>query len=213
MPSGKERFDAFKKEFSKTDMWRAMQLERENSPWHREENVAVHTNMLLDWYDSNLASARSEGQQMLTRVACLMHDIGKPPSRIIKHSEERGDYRAYHGHELVSARMWVDFATQSAEVRDILAFDKDDIAFVALMLEHHVPFGLKNAKKRVNLKQAFLQRKGESGHRAWLDLLLSDQHGRISDGQVEKLAAVDVWMQQWEMVGQHAEEEIATKET
>jgi hypothetical protein len=69
-----------------------------------------------------------------------------------------------------------------------------------MMLEHHVPFGLKDKRKRQDLKQAFFTRMGEAGHRAWIDLLLSDQHGRISDGQAEKLAAVDVWMKEWEQV-------------
>jgi hypothetical protein len=199
--SAKERFEYFFKEkFAKTDMWRAMQNERENSPWHREANVAVHTEMLLRWYNENLCSNRSEWQQMITRVACLMHDIGKPPSRIVKESEERGVYNAYHGHELVSARMWTNYAVNNVDVRDILAFNKEDIAFVALMLEHHVPFALANTRKRHALKMAFYGRKGDEGHRAWLDLLLSDQHGRISDGQAEKLKAVDDWMRGWEQV-------------
>jgi hypothetical protein len=30
--------------------------------------------------------------------------------------------------------------------------------------------------------------------------LMCDQHGRVSDGQSEKLAAVDVWMAEWEQV-------------
>jgi hypothetical protein len=196
-----DRFAAFHAQFKKHDWWRAMQNTREDSPWHRESNVSVHTQMLLDWYMNNLVANRSEKQRLLTLVGCLFHDVGKPPSQIIKHSEERGEYRAYHGHEQVSARMWVDYAATNLDhVRELLRFDLEDISNVALMLEHHVPFALKDKNKRKNLKQAFMLRMGEGGHRAWLDLLLSDQHGRISDAQAEKLAAVDAWMTEWEKV-------------
>lgn len=196
-----KRFSAFYDEFRKTEMWKAMVLTREDSPWHREENVAVHTRMLLDWYTTNLASSRSETQRVMTLVSCLMHDIGKPPAQIVKFSEERGEYRAYHGHELLSARMWVDYAMSDFEmVSETLHFDLSDISNVAFFVEHHVPFAMKDSRKRKALKDSIMQRTGEAGHRAWLDFLMSDQHGRISDGQAEKLAAVDQWMKDWEKV-------------
>lgn len=194
-------FDAFYKEFRKTDLWAAMVNTREDSPWHREANVGVHTQMLLDWYKKNLANHRNETQQMFTLVGCLFHDTGKPPAEIIKHSAERGEYRAYHGHEQLSARIWTDYAMSHKEqVLEGLKFNLSDVTNIALMLEHHVPFALKDAKKRKALKTAFMQRMGTEGHRAWLDMLLSDQHGRNSDNQAEKLAAVDVWMNDWEQL-------------
>lgn len=193
-----ERFEVFRKKFIRTDIWKAMMLEHEGSPWHRESNVAVHSDMLLSWYRDNLAGSRTEFQRMLTMVACLFHDVAKPPSRIVKTNEERGEYRAYHGHELMSSRMWVDYATDNLDVKDILLFTKDDIAFVALMLEHHVPFSLKKVQKLMAMKAAFYNRFGEAGHRAWLDLLLSDNHGRISDNHSDKLIALDLWISNWE---------------
>lgn len=179
-----------------------MQLEREGSPWHREENVAVHTNMLLSFYDNNFASYRNDWQQLMSKVACLFHDVGKPPSRIIKTSETRGEYRAYHGHELVSARMWIDYAAGRGkqDVENILRFSPEEVSFLAFMIEHHVPFALAKKEKRSALKAGLFNRFGEHGHRAWLDLLLSDQHGRISDDQHLKLAAVDEWMVNWDAV-------------
>ena len=195
------RFSEFFGDFKQTDLWRAMVNTRENSPWHREANVSVHTQMLLDWYRENLFANRSETQRMLTMVGCLFHDTGKPMAQVVKHSPERGEYRAYHGHEQFSARLWVDFAMQNrAMVEGTLKFQINDIANVAMMLEHHVPFSMKDKMKRKALKESFMWRMGEAGHRAWLDMLLSDQHGRISDGQAEKLATVDAWMTEWEKV-------------
>ena len=195
------RFADFHDQFKKTTMWIDMKNTRENSPWHRESNVAVHTQMLIDWYMNNLATNRSETQRMITLVSCLFHDVGKPPSEIIKHSEERGEYRAYHGHEQVSARMWVDYALSNLDmIKDKLRFNEFDIANIAMMLEHHVPFQLKDSKKRKALKYGIINRMGEAGHQAWLDLLMSDQHGRISDDQAEKLASVEQWMHGWTSV-------------
>ena len=201
MSDAQHRFDHFFSQFRMTGLWRAMVNTREDSPWHREANVSVHTQMLLDWYKQNLQANRSESQQMLTMIACLFHDVGKPPAEIQKYSTERGHYRAYHGHEQLSARMWVDYALLHRDVvHEVLRFTEADVANVAMMLEHHVPFAMKDTRKRKELKQSFITRMGEAGHRAWIDLLLSDQHGRISDGQAEKLAAVEVWMNEWEKV-------------
>lgn len=194
-------FEKFFADFRTTDLWKAMVNTRENSPWHREANVGVHTQMLIDWYMNNLEANRNDWQRTMTLVACLFHDVGKPPAEVVKHSEERGEYRAYAGHEQLSSRIWTDYAMQNLDkVQGTLRLSLSDVANVALMLEHHVPFGLKDKTKRKNLKTAFLTRGGDVLHRAWLDLLLSDQHGRISDGQAEKLAAVEVWMNEWENV-------------
>jgi hypothetical protein len=196
-----QRFNQFYGQFRKTDLYRAMANTREDSPWHREPNVAEHTRMLIEYYMDNFYTYRNEKQRMLSLIACTFHDVGKPPAQIIKHSEERGEYRAYHGHEQLSARMWVDYAMSNLDmVTTLLGFSLEDIANVAMMLEHHVPFGLKDKRKRKALKDAFMLRMGEPGHRAWLDLLLSDQHGRFSDDQAVKLAAVDVWIKEWEHV-------------
>jgi hypothetical protein len=176
----------------------AMVNEVEGSQWHREANVGVHTNMLLSWYKENLYANRNEKQRLLTMVSCLFHDVAKPPSRQEKWSETRGKYRSYAGHEPLSARMWINYAMENAEdVRDILCFDVVDIANVAFMIEHHLPFDMKKPGKRQALKMAMYRRMGEFGHRAWLDFLLSDQHGRISDDASAKLERVDTWMREW----------------
>lgn len=195
-----ERFDAFYKIFAKTDLALAMMNEQENSQWHRESSVWRHTQMLLEWYKENLFNSRNESMQMLTMVAAAFHDIGKPSSRIVTLKEDGSEKRGYHGHEIRSARMWINFAVDNSEVRDLLRFNMEDISFVALMLEHHVPFALKKVAKREALKSAFFNRKGEQGHQAWLDLLMSDQMGRISDNKADKIAKVEEWMEEWKLV-------------
>lgn len=193
-------FDEFFKIFQSSEHWRSMLNERENSVWHREENVAEHTRMVISWYKNNLASNRNDTQKLLTLVAAAFHDIGKPSSRIVTLKEDGSEKRGYHGHEIRSARMWINFAVDNSDVRDLLRFNMEDISFVALMLEHHVPFALKKVAKREALKSAFFNRKGEQGHQAWLDLLMSDQMGRISDNKADKIAKVEEWMEEWKLV-------------
>lgn len=195
------RFSEFFKEFRKTSLWVNMVNTRENSPWHREENTARHTEMLIEWYCDNLFSSRNENQRMITLVACLAHDLGKPMAQVVKESPEKGVYRSYGGHEQMSARLWVDFAMSNQNaIEGLLRFSMQDVANIAMMLEYHVPWSLKDKTKRMNLKKAFMLRMHESGHRAWLDLLLCDQHGRIADEQQKHLAEVDAWMKEWEVL-------------
>lgn len=196
-----EKFKKFHEEFKDTDLWAAMERTVENSPWHREANVAVHTQMLLNYYEKNFLPHRSESQQTLSLLGCLFHDVGKPMAEITKYSEERGEYRAYHGHEQLSARLWVDYALNNQKlVSEYFGFGLAQISNVALMIEYHVPFNLKDKFKRKNLKTALELRLGTDGHQAWLDMLMCDQHGRISDDQETKLAAVDKWMEEWRLV-------------
>jgi hypothetical protein len=194
-------FERFFAQFQLFQYWKDMENTHEDSPWHREASVAVHTDMLINWYFDHYYNERDDKQRMLTLVGCLFHDVGKPRAQIIKFSEERGEYRAYHGHELISARMWTDFAMGNRDfVEGYTGFTLTDIANVALMIEYHVPFALKDKTKRRNLKTAFLTRMGKGGHQAWLDMLNCDQHGRISDDQEKKLADVALWMSEWEGV-------------
>jgi hypothetical protein len=196
-----KKFLSFLTEFKKHSLWHNMEKTVEASPWHREANVAVHTEMLISWYLNNInLTERTEAQQVMSLVACTFHDVGKPMAEVEKFSEERGTYRSYAGHEILSARLWVDFALTNRELVSSLGFNLQDISNLALLIEYHVPFAIKNREKRKNLKLGILSRVGKDGHQAWLDFLQSDQHGRISDDQDKKLADVEVWMQEWEKV-------------
>lgn len=194
------KFEKFFDQFRQTEYWKAMENTKEDSPWHREDSVAEHTNMLLRWYRKNIADSRTPKQQMLSMISCLFHDVGKPPAKIEKFSEERGRYFAFHGHEQISARLWVDYALQNRTQLVDLGLNSNDVSNIAFMIEHHVPFAMKDKNKRSALKQSLLKRMGEAGHQAWLDFLMSDQHGRISDNQDEKLANVAKWMMEWKEV-------------
>lgn len=197
----KINFSEFLEGFKLGILWYDMENTVEGSKFHREANVATHTTMLLDHYYNNFFEHRTEKQRMLSLVSCVFHDVGKSRSMIMKFSEERGHYKAFHGHEKVSANLWIDYAYSNSEiVKDLLGLSFREVHDIAQMIEFHLPFELKNKQKREALKTSLIKRLGVEGHQAWLDFILCDQHGRIAEDQETKLAKVDVWMKEWDLV-------------
>lgn len=180
-------------EFIKTQAWTDMLNTREDSPWHREDNVGVHTRMLLEWYARNLRRERTDFMRMVTKTACLFHDVGKPAAEITKWKEERGTYRAYPGHEFLSAAIWIDFAHKHN-----VEMENSVIAAIALMIEYHLPFDLKDPIKRKGLKNTL--NLIEHGDAMFIDLIMCDQHGRIADEQDAKIMKMEEWISEWRKV-------------
>jgi hypothetical protein len=194
-------FNGFYDKFRTSDLWINMLNTRENSPWHREENVAEHTRMVIDWYKRALLKNRGERQQMLTLLACLFHDVGKPECETRLYHPDIGAYRSYAGHSKASAKQWLNFAMSESNVSALqpLELDADDVANIALMIEYHAPFKME-LDAMVELKRTMLARMGESGVRAWLDFLLADQYGRHADRHFKDIVEVSEWVCQWEEI-------------
>jgi hypothetical protein len=98
-----------------TDEFLLMEGTVEDSPWHREKNVAVHTDMVVSQYISTAPQVWSK-RDLLGALACAFHDFGKPAAEEVKFSEERGKYRRYVGHEVVSARVWESFVDGCSKI-------------------------------------------------------------------------------------------------
>jgi predicted kinase len=191
-------WDKFLADFKQHPLWKQMEATVEDSPWHREANVAVHTQMILDVYHRDVGGMPRERDQLLTKLAILFHDTGKPDAEQEKESAERGKYRVYAGHEKLSARTWVDFALTHREALAPFKLDEEDISTIAFLIEHHLPYSLKDPKKRAALKTALVRRLGSTD--IFFDLLRCDARGRISDDHETKLAAVEVWIAEFEKV-------------
>lgn len=151
----------------------------EASPWHREANVWVHTKMTLDWYDETLSEYRTERQRVLTKLALLFHDTGKPEARQEKFSEARGKYSSFGGHEIVSARHFEAFMADNTDLLELLNITWLDVLAITFVIENHLPYELKR-EKAVNLRTAVNAYLG-ADETVFTDVLLSDTHGRISD--------------------------------
>ena len=166
----------------------AMADMQENSPWHREDSVLVHTDMVIAQYLSN-NNDDSTRAWLYGALTCAFHDVGKPSSVEYKHSEERGDYKSFGGHELVSARLWEDFATSNWFLFSSV-LKVSDIGTVAWLIENHLPYKLKKDYKVNNMYAHNIL----ATERALPRVLRADCWGRISDDHDKKKDDVEQWI-------------------
>lgn len=194
----------FFKTLEDSEYGQTMKLTVENSPWHRESSVWRHTEMCLEAYFEKFASIRSSRQVMLTSIALMAHDIGKPEAEeTLEKKEEPGVfYRRYAGHEPISGNEFMSFICDHHELREAFfaqGFGWKDVRLIKVMIEHHLPYGLKNVQKVQNLKQ-MIERTMEEDEVCFYDMLRSDAAGRISDNHEEKLLAVELWIENFQQV-------------
>lgn len=172
-------------------IFQKMERTVENSPWHREDNVLVHTDMVVGEYvkltdtECEILSTSWSHNDYLGAISCAFHDTGKPDAETEKWSEARGKYRAYHGHELLSARMFETYAADRFPM-----FSAQDMATVSFIIEHHMPWSIEDADKRRHLA---LTANHYCGAEVFVRHLLADQYGRFADDMEAKKAMADKW--------------------
>lgn len=183
--------------FKTTPHWQTMVNTVEDSPWHREANVAVHTEMSIEQYLTHFAPSRTAGQNMLALVTLLFHDTGKPAAEEVVESETRGTYRRYAGHEQDSAVTFTEIYLTYEHVRNFITVE--DARKIRWMIEHHLPYGLKDGKKRSDLRTA-MEHTLREDVQTFYDVLRSDAAGRISDDHEAKLQNVEDWIDEFRTV-------------
>ena len=198
----------YNNEFSQTEMFQNMLAVAENSPWHREANVGVHTNMVVAEYISNthyepvdvdcmtnIDLNEWDTNDVIGALACAFHDVGKPAASErngIKWKPERGNYLSFGSHELISARMWEDFAVENwARFEELFGLLPRHIHMVAWIIEHHLPWAIKKDAKRKVLAQT-VATLGIAD--VYASVLIADTWGRISDDGPEKKQKVLEWI-------------------
>lgn len=194
-------FDKLYQQVVKSSLGQDMLQIREDSPWHREANVLEHTRMCLQWYEDNVARSRTPTQRILTKLALLFHDVGKPMARTEKRSEERGVYFSYPGHELFSANLFEDFVlTQWQLFEKEVELVHNELDQVRCLIEHHLPYDKTGRDKLVALKTHMMCLGGEELIQMYYDVLRSDAHGRISDDIGGTFARVEEWIAKFALV-------------
>lgn len=180
------------KDVENLPMFNRMKTTVENSPWHREANVFVHTQMVVAEYIARTDAAVGQvwsWNDFMGGVAALFHDVGKPPAEYQKWSEARGHYRGYGGHELLSARMFETWAIEQGTM-----FDAIHIAAISFIIEYHLPWAAADAQKRHNLA---LTVNHYCGADVFVRHLLADQYGRISDNKAADNLRADTWAEEF----------------
>ena len=202
-----EDFQIFLHKFMQSDFWKSMEATIEDSPWHREANVATHTLMTMEAErnryiassDASVIQSTSQRDHMLTMFALLFHDTGKPEAEQVKESADRGVYRSYAGHEQISARTFEDYAISHwNEIQHML--NPVDIYIITWMIEHHLPYGLAKKHKvdalAKTLNTIFVH--GTSSD-AFFNMLKGDSFGRISDKWDDNYSNVLDWISKMQM--------------
>jgi predicted kinase len=96
----------------------------------------------------------------------------------------------------------MSFMCDQDELRQVFfdqGYDWSDIRKIKVMIEHHLPYGLKNVQKRQNLKQMIDMTFAEDDV-CFYDMLRSDAAGRISDDHETKLLNVELWIENFQLV-------------
>lgn len=185
-------------DFKLTPEWAVMKATVENSPWHREDNVAVHTEMSLDQYTTRFAGARTDRQNSIALISILFHDVGKPEAEeVVDKKDGSGTYRRYAGHEQVSAVAFTEHYLKDDKLRSFLS--REDARRVRWIIEHHLPYGLKDTTKVKDFRTATAVTLGDC-EETFYDCLRSDAAGRISDDHETKLQNVENWINEFRAI-------------
>lgn len=194
-----KRFSKFLDNFKNTNFWKSMEATVEDSPWHREANVAVHTEMSLEqarrWFPRDEDLQLSDDRHMtLVSLAVLFHDTGKPPMEVTKESAERGVYRSYANHEQRSARIFEGYTLDHwDEFKDMIQLS--DVYLVTWIIEHHLPYSLKQPAKVEALAKSLLALPEEGDADVFFNSLRGDAYGRTSDSWDINTRNVEVWIE------------------
>lgn len=167
--------------FHAQSLYELMGTISEDSIWHRERTVAVHTDMVVAEY---ISRTQQWGiHELLGALACAFHDVGKPACRQEKYKPERGTYWAYSGHELLSARLWENYAVKYwNQLKNYFPLESQDIYRVGWAIEHHRPWGLIKHDKLQTLANTI---DFTVGRNVYINILMADNWGRIGDNQSE----------------------------
>lgn len=155
----------------------------EDSPYHREKNVATHTAMVVSSYCRQTDTHSWTQEIMYGAIAAAFHDVGKPRVEEEFYSKRyERVIRRYAMHEERSAAMWLDFWSKNEMDIQLLVPDIHDAYNIMVMVAYHLPFQL--GEDKIRILRTHLSHFALAS--VFGKLLLADENGRISDPHVEK---------------------------
>lgn len=188
-------FTEFYDDFIRSQLWADMKATVENSPYHREDNVAVHTNMVLDQVSAMLCDETvfyindkedahfSRTDANILYVAALFHDVGKPASKEVVTRDDGTTYQRFPGHEQRSARMFNEFFFNNRDMFSEFRFSRNQLLYIQWLIENHLPYSLQKTEKVAALARDIVGMAdfAEVNPNVFFAHLLSDTKGRIPD--------------------------------
>lgn len=173
----------------------------EARPYHREDNVLMHTSMVCDWYVMNYRRTKSleecgasheslDGDYFLGLFACLLHDVAKPECQTQKENDKRGVYYGYDKHDVIGA----DKAEEILARYDVSEFE---IYRIKWMIQHHSTFwSTKNKVLRFDMA-SFMTK-----HDCYLPFkyfMLADTNGRVCDEGLKRIDLDEQFFKDFEL--------------
>jgi predicted kinase/CRISPR/Cas system-associated endonuclease Cas3-HD len=157
-----------------------METLKEDSDWHHEESVAVHTKMVMDQFiSSNIDMSVIERVNGL--LAAKFHDTGKVLACKYKIGKN-GLRKVFYGHEIMSSHIFIDYAMQGSKL------DFIDVYSIAYMIQNHSCLWANNTAGLQDIKQTL----ADFGmYNAFKCLLMSDARGRLVDDLQEKISMTE----------------------
>lgn len=179
----------YENEFKATDLYNAMANTTENSRWHREESVAVHTDMVVSEYLKNTQYQWGK-YDLMGAIVCAIHDIGKPGAKEVLERDDGTKYNRFTGHEQLSGMLWIDYILSTDTSIQVYISDSD-IYNIAVMAQYHLPYGIKNT--RVQYLKSHLEKFGLTN--VFIKCLVSDCNGRIADNPQDTVDRMSTWVE------------------
>ena len=179
------------------ELFQQLSTIKENSPWHREDSVLIHTNTVIhELYNRVDNNSSSDFADIASLFAAAFHDVGKYYTQSIKSIEPNGLPRlSFSAHEQSSATHWQDYAIKNWDLISssfpVINQDKKFIWLVSWMIEFHLPYKIKKPDK---LKNLYNTTSIMDVTKAFGNLLLSDAAGRISDNFDVNYSEVETWV-------------------
>lgn len=195
-------------ELKEHHLFKDMSVTVEGSPWHREANVLVHTEMVVSEFYKLTDAAKGEDWDrvdFLGGLVSIFHDVGKPKAKIEKESVERGKYFAFHGHEILSARLFEDFIMSKQHKALSAMLSVEDITHISTLIEYHMPWRIEGRAKLENIARTML----DFDIDVYTRTLLADQFGRIADEQDKKNQEAKEWVNMFTTLALNMQMDIA----
>jgi hypothetical protein len=157
-------------DFQKSSLYKRMKDIKEDTPFHREESLAIHTDMVF------MNSLFKADISPLSPYAAAFHDVCKIFTKKQYWSKEKGHCLSFKNHEQLSARIWEDWAMAISNSRKHL-LTHQQIVKIAYLIEFHCPWKLSES-----ILSSLIVTLAELGiYNEYINLVEANVLGRIVD--------------------------------
>lgn len=160
----------------------------EDSPYHREDNVWVHTEMVVNHYIS-LSPTIWSIKDLMGALMCAFHDTGKPMAEETITRDNGSTYRRYANHDVNSANIFINYYFENRADKVFSDLSEHDVYNIGVMIAYHQPYKLRNEKYDALCTHMHSYGITDIFCRG----LLADAKGRMADDQASVELASNEW--------------------